>query len=230
MNKDYTKKFQHEIIKIHILITASCFVFILCLYFYMDYFYNGAFINFLQEFFGWDFAHFALRNQRTIIFMIIMMVILLNSIIVEIYAIQKISRVFSQIQILFQKDDQRIVLDESLYELENDLNALKRESIENEKKAVNYATLRNTTLRRSALSFAATKSELDTGEPIYIQLAWNVGGAHAVVVSGYNTSAGTLTIVDPAKGCGTKSFSYNSMITGCTFQSGTGKWSNSITI
>lgn len=102
--------------------------------------------------------------------------------------------------------------------------------IENEKKAVNYATLRNTTLRRSALSFAATKSELDTGEPIYIQLAWNVGGAHAVVVSGYNTSAGTLTIVDPAKGCGTKSFSYNSMITGCTFQSGTGKWSNSITI
>lgn len=43
--------------------------------------------------------------------------------------------------------------------------------IENEKKAVNYATLRNTTLRRSALSFAATKSELDTGEPIYIQLA-----------------------------------------------------------
>ena len=69
----------------------------------MDYFYNGAFINFLQEFFGWDFAHFALRNQRTIIFMIIMMVILLNSIIVEIYAIQKISRVFSQIQILFQK-------------------------------------------------------------------------------------------------------------------------------
>ena len=90
MNKDYTKKFQHEIIKIHILITASCFVFILCLYFYMDYFYNGAFINFLQEFFGWDFAHFALRNQRTIIFMIIMMVILLNSIIVEIYAIQKI--------------------------------------------------------------------------------------------------------------------------------------------
>ena len=136
MNKDYTKKFQHEIIKIHILITASCFVFILCLYFYMDYFYNGAFINFLQEFFGWDFAHFALRNQRTIIFMIIMMVILLNSIVVEIYAIQKISRVFSQIQILFQKDDQRIVLDESLYELENDLNALKRESIENEKKAI----------------------------------------------------------------------------------------------
>ena len=102
----------------------------------MDYFYNGAFINFLQEFFGWDFAHFALRNQTTIIFMVIMMVVLLNSIIVEIYAIQKISRVFSQIQILFQKDDQRIVLDESLYELENDLNALKRESIENEKKAI----------------------------------------------------------------------------------------------
>ena len=30
----------------------------------MDYVYNGAFINFLQEYFGWDFAHFALRNQN----------------------------------------------------------------------------------------------------------------------------------------------------------------------
>lgn len=36
-------------------------------------------------------------------------------------------------KILFQKDDQCIVLDDSLYELENDLNALKQESIENEK-------------------------------------------------------------------------------------------------
>lgn len=52
----------------------------------------------------------------------------------------------------------------------------------------------------------------------------------AVLMQSLYTSAGTLTIVDPAKGCGTKSFSYNSMITGCTFQSGTGKWSNSITI
>ena len=42
--------------------------------------------------------------------------------------------------------------------------------IENEEKAVNYATLRNTTLRRSALSFAATKSELDTGEPFIYTL------------------------------------------------------------
>ncbi len=136
MNKDYTRKFQKEIVKIHIMITASCFVFILLFYFFMDYFYNGAFINSLQEFFGWDFAHFALKNQKTIIFMIIIFVVLLNSLIVEIYAIQKISRVFSQIKILFQKDQQRIVLDDSLYELENDLNELKRQSIENEKKAI----------------------------------------------------------------------------------------------
>lgn len=136
MNKDYTKKFQQEIVKIHILITAICFVFMLLIYFYMDYFYNGAFINFLQQYFGWDFAHFALRNQKTIIFMSIVLVVLINSVIVEIYAIQKISRVFSQIKILFQKDDQKIVLDDSLYELENDLNALKKESIENEKKAI----------------------------------------------------------------------------------------------
>lgn len=51
----------------------------------------------------------------------------------------KISHVFSQMKILFQKDDQCIVLDDSLYELENDLNALKQESIENEKKAIQEA-------------------------------------------------------------------------------------------
>ena len=105
-------------------------------------------------------------------------------------------------------------------------------NIENASKAVNYATLRNTTIRGAALSFAASKAELDSGEPFYISIGWKDkdGGGHAVVAAGYNTSASTLTVVDPAPKCGTKAYSYNSMITGCVFQSGTGKWRNSITI
>ena len=96
----------------------------------------GHVINFIQEIFGWDFANFILKNQTAFVFMTLLAALLLNSLIVEIYAIQKISQVFSQMKILFQKNDQRIILDESLFELENDLNELKKESLENEKKAI----------------------------------------------------------------------------------------------
>lgn len=136
MNKDYTKRFQSEIIKVHIIVTAGCFLCLLFLFLYLDYFYNGAIINVLQDIFGWEFAHFVLRNQTSVTFMVLMIVVVLNSVIVEVYAIQKISRVFSQIKILFQKNEQKIHLDASLSELENDLNALKQESMENEKKAL----------------------------------------------------------------------------------------------
>lgn len=139
MIKDYTRKFQSEIIKKHIIIAVISVVFILLLFFYIDIFYNGAVIDFIQSIFGWNFAYFILQNQTVFIFIVLLIVLLMNSLIVEIYAIQKISKVFSQMKVLFQKDQQRIVLDDSLSELENDLNALKIESIENEKKAIQEA-------------------------------------------------------------------------------------------
>lgn len=114
-------------------------VIMLLFYFFVDNFYNGAVINFIQDIFGWNFASFILKNQTAVVFITILVVLLLNSLIVEAYAIQKISHVFSQMKVLFQKDEQRIVLDDSLKELEDDFNELKRESIENEKKAIQEA-------------------------------------------------------------------------------------------
>lgn len=139
MAKDYTSKFQKEILKKHLIIAIISVVLMLLFYFFVDHFYNGAAINFIQEIFGWTFANFILKNQSAFVFMTLLIVLLLNSLIVEVYAIQKISHVFSQMKILFQKDNQRIILDESLFELENDLNELKIESIENEKKAIKEA-------------------------------------------------------------------------------------------
>ena len=139
MAKDYTSKFQKEILKKHLIIAIISIVLMLLFYFFVDHFYNGAAINFIQEIFGWTFANFILKNQSAFVFMTLLIVLLLNSLIVEVYAIQKISHVFSQMKILFQKDNQRIILDESLFELENDLNELKIESIENEKKAIKEA-------------------------------------------------------------------------------------------
>lgn len=125
--------------KRHITIAGISIVIILLFYFFIDNFYNGVVINAIQDIFGWNFANFILKNQTAFIFITLLIALLLNSLIVEVYAIQKISQVFTQMKILFQKDDQVIVLDESLYELEQDLNQLKYQSIENERKAIQEA-------------------------------------------------------------------------------------------
>lgn len=136
MDKNYTKEFQKEIMKRHIIIAFISMIIILLLYFFIDHFYNGAVINFINDLFGYDFAHFILKNQKVVIFITLLVALMINSLLVEVYAIQKISRVFSSMRILFQKNEKEIVLEDSLKELENDLNALKKESIENEKKAI----------------------------------------------------------------------------------------------
>lgn len=99
-----------------------------------------------------------------------------------------------------------------------------------ESRAVDYATLRYSTIHRTPIIYAAAKSELDADDPIFVRIEWDSRNGHAVVASGYNLSAGTITIVDPAVGCGIKAFSYSAMVSGCTFQSGTGKWTDTITI
>lgn len=136
MDKNYTKQFQKEIIKRHIVIAGVSLFILLWIYFFIDNFYNGAVINYIEKIFGWGLAHFILINQNTFIFIILLISLFINFLLVELYAIHKISQVFNSMHILFQKDQQMLVLDDSLKELENDLNALKKESIENEQKAI----------------------------------------------------------------------------------------------
>lgn len=136
MAKDYTRKFQIEIIKKHFIIGTVSAIVLLMFFFFIDNFYNGAAINFIQRLFGHEFAFYILRNQTVAIIIALLIFLLFNFLIVEIYALQKISNVFSQMKVLFQKDDKRIYLDDSLKELEDDFNALKQESIENERKAI----------------------------------------------------------------------------------------------
>lgn len=136
MSKDYTSHFQKKILKTHIIIALISIVLVLLASFYFDYFYNGVVIDLIQKIFGWRIANFILKNQTACLFIGLLLILLLNSLIVEIYSIKIISRVFDQMKVLFQKDDQRIFLDDSLNELERDLNDLKKESLENEKKVI----------------------------------------------------------------------------------------------
>ncbi|MCD7950380.1 MAG: HAMP domain-containing histidine kinase [Erysipelotrichaceae bacterium] len=139
MAKNYTRKFQYEILKTHVLFAFISIIIMVLFMTFMDRYYNGAFVDITASIIGWDFAHFLLQNKSTVISFVLLVVLLLNSLLVEMYAIRKISHVFSQMKILFQKDDQRIHLDKYLVELENDLNDLKFESMENEKKAIKEA-------------------------------------------------------------------------------------------
>ena len=101
MDKNYTRQFQKEILKLHLSIAAFSSVFILLLSFWLDYFYNGAVIDFIQMIFGWNVAFFILKNQTVCVFIVLLVILLLNSLIVELFAIKKISHVFSQMKILF---------------------------------------------------------------------------------------------------------------------------------
>ena len=139
MAKDYTRRFQNEIIKKHLVVGFFTALIVVALLVFFDYFYNGAVIDLIDDLFGYQIALFVKENQTVVIFICLVTVLLMNSLIVEVYAINKISHVFSQMKILFQKDNQRIVLDQSLKELEEDLNNLKQISLENEKKAIQEA-------------------------------------------------------------------------------------------
>lgn len=139
MNKDYTKRFRKEILKTHLIVAVVSVTTLLFFYSVLDYSYNGAFIDFVERLFGLQFAQYVLRNQKLFVIITILIILVFNSIVVEIYAIRKISKVFSQMRILVQEDEQEIQLDKSLKELEYDLNALKKESVANKKMLIEEA-------------------------------------------------------------------------------------------
>ena len=71
-------------------------------------------------------------------------------------------------------------------------------------------------------TFLTTK--LAQGYIIPIKMEWNSGGAHSVIISGYDTS-GKLTITDPLKNCSAKiSYRYSDLKNGTSIQSGTGRY------
>lgn len=136
MDKNYTKEFQKEILKMHLWIGGISMVVVLMFYFMLDNLYNGMVVDWIQALFGWEFANFVLNNQKVIVVFTMLVALVINFVMVEFYALKKISHVFSSMKILFRKNDQEIQLEDSLKELENDLNLLKRESMENERKVI----------------------------------------------------------------------------------------------
>jgi len=74
-------------------------------------------------------------------------------------------------------------------------------AVENQPAAVDQALESIQKLSRTAerLSFAEIQEQLDQGLPVCVRIVWDEGGAHAVVITGYDTTGGArkLYVSDP---------------------------------
>lgn len=100
--------------------------------------------------------------------------------------------------------------------------------------ALFLTTGRSSSLYYNPISWNSAYNEVKS-DPFTIRIGWNSGGGHFVVVSSaiYSTDPtldNALTVVDPAVGKSMKMFNYDAMTTGTTFQSGTGKWTHTLTV
>jgi hypothetical protein len=73
------------------------------------------------------------------------------------------------------------------------------------------------------LSFTTVQLKVNNNIPIYAGVDWNAGGAHAVVISGCDSSGEQLKIFDPSSG-----IEYCSRSTFLSNYRGLGNWSDSI--
>ncbi len=55
-------------------------------------------------------------------------------------------------------------------------------------------------------SFAVLQGRVDVGQPVGTRVAWNGGGAHFMMVTGYNNNGNTIVIQDPWYGTSTVAY------------------------
>ena len=54
--------------------------------------------------------------------------------------------------------------------------------------------------------FATLQSRVDAGQPVGTRVAWNGGGAHFMMITGYNNNGNTITLQDPWYGTSTVAY------------------------
>jgi hypothetical protein len=87
------------------------------------------------------------------------------------------------------------------------------------------------TLSSGALTMTQISNKISANKPILAVISWSGGGAHAVVVAGYDTSLNAVRIYDPlSNGAGISSPALSTFTS--NYQSGgaTGQWAASVTL
>ncbi len=129
MGKQYFREFQRKMFRLHMMTAAMCVAVSVFLLVLMDAAFNGAVIDAVEDRFGRDAALWVMSHEEWFIMGFLFLVVFASFFALEHYCLAKMNRIFRNIGILFQKDEQFMELDEEFALLEQDLNQQKRENL-----------------------------------------------------------------------------------------------------
>lgn len=127
--------FQRKLMKNHIFIGVISLMVMLGLFYIQDNIFNGKFIDFVTDTFGYEAALNLLLSKRPIIICVGFGILFIGYIVVEVHAIKKLGSVFKSMDVLFKKDNTLLNLDDDFKDIELSFNELKLENIRNEQLA-----------------------------------------------------------------------------------------------
>lgn len=135
MDKNYTQRFQRTIWKKHIQTALISIIAVLVIAYVFDWISDGIFIDMMEKRFGYDFAKKVRDSKYEMVVCVSAIVIILNFLLVERYALKSVSAVLSNIGVVFNKDHQKLSFQKEFEELEKDLNSLKMERMRAEERS-----------------------------------------------------------------------------------------------
>ena len=119
----------------HLIVSVVLFIITVILFLITDSKLNGIFIDIIHRIFGFTIARILMNHRITIFWIGFIFVFSLGWIVVEWRAVGRIASVISQMDVIFKKDNSKLILYDEFKEIETELNALKFENIRNEQLA-----------------------------------------------------------------------------------------------
>ncbi len=128
MDKEYFKEFRRRMIRLHVIMAMVCAAGAGLLFLFMDSIWNGAVIDTVESTLGRSLAVWVMEHKTAFIMAFICLLIFVSFFMLESFFLNRVDRIFRNLGVLFQKNDQFLKLDDDFALLEQDLNQLKREN------------------------------------------------------------------------------------------------------
>ncbi len=135
MNNYFGVKYKAKLLLTHVVVAALTVFVSYLLFLVMDYVFNGILLDAVANRFGYRLASFFKQHKELVVFAFLMLVLGIGWIVVEFRAVNKLTGLVKNLNVLFTKDSERLVLSKEFKDIERELNALKFESIRNEQLA-----------------------------------------------------------------------------------------------
>lgn len=135
MDKNYVKRFQKKIWKKHLQTALISLLILIVVTVGLDWASDGIFIDLLEKRFGHAFASIIQLRKYQIVFALGAVIVICNFMVVERYALRIVSDVFTNIGVVFNRDEEKLDFHGEFEELEEDLNVLKADRNRAEKLA-----------------------------------------------------------------------------------------------